>query len=223
VQTVLRRISSGAGENFKRHEQLNKPKVISRNLRLTQGVKCLRKQHCLQFHQSLRMLADTCRTLKRTWKRAASWIRSWTSAGHSYVWTRVILFLSFLISHLHRFQRLPFTYMFATWKVFYSSVRSRKKKFDSNRADNSRTEKLDLFIGALRIVQANIWTKNVRSMFLHSHYNDIAEFLDGVDVLHLSPAFASVHVPGGLTSLSNVTETWIEKFQPVSTSIKNSW
>ena len=41
-------------------------------------------------------------------------------------------------------------------EVFYSSVRSRKKKFDSNRADNSRTEKLDLFIGALRIVQANI-------------------------------------------------------------------
>lgn len=32
-------------------------------------------------------------------------------------------------------------------------------------------------------------------------------------MLHVSPAFASVHVPGGLTSLSNVTETWIQKFQ----------
>ncbi len=72
------------------------------------------KQHCqLQFHlESLHMLAGTCRTLKRTWTRAASWIRSWTSAGHSCVWTLVILFLSFLISHSHRFQRLTFTYMF---------------------------------------------------------------------------------------------------------------
>ena len=38
----------------------------------------------------------------------------------------------------------------------------------------------------------------------------------------ICPAFASVRLPGGLTSLSNVTETWIEKFQPVSTSPKKA-